>query len=156
MNRRQSILLEQDDGRLLRIRKPSTSDLEDAVSLLAIQQTGGNVDCCLPSPARAKAIAAAPVSQAAAEQTTSSTANNDLASGNINININSAQQQQQQQEQRVHGVSAPNEANVRRMHTALTLNEAILSRSKSAKLVIINLPDAPRETSQRDASNCKY
>jgi len=39
---------------------------------------------------------------------------------------------------------APENANVRRMHTAVKLNEAIVSRSHDAKLVILNLPGPPK------------
>jgi len=38
----------------------------------------------------------------------------------------------------------PENANVRRMHTAVKLNEAIVSRSHDAKLVILNLPGPPK------------
>ncbi|GBM72323.1 Solute carrier family 12 member 4 [Araneus ventricosus] len=36
------------------------------------------------------------------------------------------------------------EANVRRMHTAVKLNEVITSKSKDAQLVFINLPGPPK------------
>lgn len=39
---------------------------------------------------------------------------------------------------------APENNNVRRMHTAVKLNEAIVSRSHDAKLVILNLPGPPK------------
>lgn len=50
----------------------------------------------------------------------------------------------------------PDEVNVRRMQTALSLNEAILKRSSSAKLVIINLPGAPKESTPEAENNCKW
>ena len=43
--------------------------------------------------------------------------------------------------------------NIRRMHTAVRLNEAIVSRSHEAKLVILNLPSPPKTIGlDRDAS----
>ncbi|XP_054719060.1 solute carrier family 12 member 6-like [Uloborus diversus] len=41
-------------------------------------------------------------------------------------------------------LTKPDEANVRRMHTAVKLNEVILSKSKEAQLVVINLPGPPK------------
>ncbi|KAM6977098.1 solute carrier family 12 member 5b [Aplochiton taeniatus] len=38
----------------------------------------------------------------------------------------------------------PNQSNVRRMHTALRLNEVITKKSKEAKLVLLNMPGAPK------------
>uniref|UniRef100_A0A8C9VJ81 Solute carrier family 12 member 5b n=1 Tax=Scleropages formosus TaxID=113540 RepID=A0A8C9VJ81_SCLFO len=38
----------------------------------------------------------------------------------------------------------PNQSNVRRMHTALKLNEVIVKKSKEAKLVLLNMPGPPR------------
>jgi len=47
-------------------------------------------------------------------------------------------------------------SNVRRMHTAVRLNEAIVNKSHEAKLVILNLPSPPKTIGpDRDAS-CKY
>lgn len=40
----------------------------------------------------------------------------------------------------------PDEANVRRMHTAVRLNQVIHDRSHSSKLVILNLPGLPKST----------
>ena len=42
--------------------------------------------------------------------------------------------------------------NVRRMHTAVRLNEAIVEKSHDAKLVILNLPGPPRNESAEE--NC--
>ncbi|GBN32211.1 Solute carrier family 12 member 4 [Araneus ventricosus] len=41
----------------------------------------------------------------------------------------------------------PDEANVRRMHTAVKLNEVIVARSHNASLVILNLPGLPKASS---------
>ncbi|XP_015684280.1 solute carrier family 12 member 5-like [Protobothrops mucrosquamatus] len=38
----------------------------------------------------------------------------------------------------------PNQSNVRRMHTAVRLNEAIVRKSQEAKLVLLNMPGPPR------------
>ncbi|XP_051176249.1 solute carrier family 12 member 6 isoform X5 [Leptopilina boulardi] len=40
----------------------------------------------------------------------------------------------------------PDEGNVRRMHTAVKLNEVIVNKSHDAQLVILNLPGPPRDT----------
>lgn len=40
--------------------------------------------------------------------------------------------------------SLRNQSNVRRMHTALRLNEVILKKSSEAKLVLLNMPGPPR------------
>ena len=46
-------------------------------------------------------------------------------------------------------------SNVRRMHTAVRLNERIVEKSHEAKLVILNLPSPPKTMGpDRDAS-CK-
>lgn len=37
-----------------------------------------------------------------------------------------------------------NQSNVRRMHTALRLNEVILKKSSEARLVLLNMPGAPK------------
>lgn len=47
------------------------------------------------------------------------------------------------------------EGTVRRMHTAVKLNEVIVSRSHDAQLVILNLPGPPRDTKIERESNCK-
>lgn len=46
------------------------------------------------------------------------------------------------------------EDNVRRMHTAVKLNEVIVSKSRDAQLVIFNLPGPPKDTKLERESNC--
>ncbi|XP_055692183.1 solute carrier family 12 member 4 isoform X4 [Lutzomyia longipalpis] len=50
----------------------------------------------------------------------------------------------------------PDEGNVRRMHTAVKLNEVIVNKSHDAQLVILNLPGPPKNTRIERESNCKY
>jgi len=51
----------------------------------------------------------------------------------------------------------PENANVRRMHTAVKLNEAIVAKSHEAKLVILNLPGPPKTTgSDKDCSYLEF
>ncbi|TRZ03419.1 hypothetical protein DNTS_004135, partial [Danionella cerebrum] len=38
----------------------------------------------------------------------------------------------------------PDQSNVRRMHTAVKLNEVIVNRSHDARLVLLNMPGPPR------------
>ncbi|CAH1153516.1 unnamed protein product [Phaedon cochleariae] len=47
----------------------------------------------------------------------------------------------------------PDEGNVRRMHTAVRLNEVIVNRSHDAQLVILNLPGPPKDTKMERESN---
>lgn len=42
--------------------------------------------------------------------------------------------------------------NVRRMHTAVKLNEAIVDKSHNSKLVILNLPGLPRDLFNKQRS----
>ncbi|XP_061486687.1 solute carrier family 12 member 5 isoform X4 [Rhineura floridana] len=46
----------------------------------------------------------------------------------------------------------PNQSNVRRMHTAVRLNEAIVKKSQEAKLVLLNMPGPPRN--RKGDENC--
>jgi len=45
-----------------------------------------------------------------------------------------------------------NSRNVRRMHTAVRLNETIRSTSREARLIVLNLPGPP--TSETAEENC--
>ncbi|PNF30907.1 hypothetical protein B7P43_G03643 [Cryptotermes secundus] len=47
----------------------------------------------------------------------------------------------------------PDEGNVRRMHTAVKLNEVIVNKSHDAQLVILNLPGPPRDSKIERESN---
>lgn len=47
------------------------------------------------------------------------------------------------------------EFNVRRMHTAVKLNEVIVNKSQDAQLVILNLPGPPKDTRFERENNCK-
>lgn len=49
-------------------------------------------------------------------------------------------------------VSSRNQSNVRRMHTAVRLNEAIVRKSQEAKLVLLNMPGPPRN--RKGDENC--
>ena len=46
--------------------------------------------------------------------------------------------------------------NVRRMHTAVKLNEVIVAKSHEAKLVILNLPGPPKVMGKDKDCSCKY
>lgn len=48
----------------------------------------------------------------------------------------------------------PDAENVRRMHTAVKLNEVITQRSHEAQLVVLNLPSPPKITGPAGGSNC--
>jgi hypothetical protein len=50
----------------------------------------------------------------------------------------------------------PDVENVRRMHTAVKLNEVIVQRSHDAKLVVLNLPSPPKQTRLGGGSNCEF
>ena len=47
-------------------------------------------------------------------------------------------------------------SNVRRMHTAVRLNEVIVNKSHEAKLVILNLPSPPKTIGPDKDSSCEY
>ena len=47
-------------------------------------------------------------------------------------------------------------SNVRRMHTAVKLNEVIVAKSHEAKLVILNLPSPPKVVGPDKDASCKY
>ena len=169
-NRKQSILLEQElDGRLIRfrIRKPSVYELDGCDSA-----AGGS---SLGSAGAGHPLAGAPASPPAGPRGATSeglpmvelqsvgleqAATSAGAAEAAGTSSTAAEQQQ------LDGANAganhlhlanlrPDEMNVRRMHTALSLNEAILRRSKQAKLVIINLPGAPKDNTPEAENNCK-
>ncbi|KAL0279315.1 UNVERIFIED_CONTAM: hypothetical protein PYX00_000904 [Menopon gallinae] len=51
----------------------------------------------------------------------------------------------------------PDEGNVRRMHTAVKLNEVIVNKSHEAQLVILNLPSPPRDIKlEREANYMEF
>lgn len=49
-------------------------------------------------------------------------------------------------------LSCRNQSNVRRMHTAVKLNGVVLSRSRGAQLVLLNMPGPPRN--RQGDENC--
>lgn len=53
-------------------------------------------------------------------------------------------------------INFSDEGNVRRMHTAVKLNEVIVNKSHDAQLVILNLPGPPKDTRLERESNCEY
>lgn len=157
VNRKQSLLLEQEiDGRVMRfrIRKPSTCDFEDTIPLQCQAQSPHSISEHLSILDSAKPTRATDTSnQQEQQQQQGEPAHYDTgsikdSSAAPNIGVGSSPSNNMMRQ--------PNETNVRRMHTALTLNEAILKRSKNAKLVIINLPGAPKATSTEAENNCKY
>lgn len=145
--RKQSLLLEQEvDGRLikLRIRKSSMGDLEAA--------DGGS-----SSPGQPRTVLAE--HYPLVEMQSSLDRHQPLHQAGSGSQT--AAGQPTDEPNRASGGSGPSarpdEMNVRRMHSALTLNEAILKRSKSAKLVIINLPPGASKVSTPEEQNfCKY
>lgn len=46
----------------------------------------------------------------------------------------------------LHLLHSRDQSNVRRMHTAVKLNEVIVNRSHDARLVLLNMPGPPRNT----------
>lgn len=182
VNRKQSILLEQEiDGRLIkfRIRKPSSCDFEDQVPLqcqqqpqspslsehLSIMDGNAAAGAAAGSSGDQQQTSGSPPRQASASGSQSQLHNQQQQDVNNNNSDNqqdcgSGKQPTTDQNSRtasfVNNMMRPNEINVCRMHTALTLNEAILKRSKSAKLVIINLPAAPTDSTPEAENNCKF
>lgn len=53
---------------------------------------------------------------------------------------------------RVTCVSCRNQSNVRRMHTAVKLNDVVLNKSQDAQLVLLNMPGPPRN--RQGDENC--
>lgn len=139
VNRKQSLLLEQEvDGRVIRfrIRKPSIGDFEDE------QPSGSSGHQNVPM------VDLHPASQQATPMQS--------PLGGPAANSTSASEQRPTSGNTPLGSVRPDEANVRRMQTALALNEAILKRSRAAKLLIINLPGAPKDSTAEAENNCKY
>lgn len=146
-NRKQSLLLEQEvDGRVIRfrIRKQSTSDFEDL------------------DPGADSGGAQYPMVELNTHHINSSALQSPVAGSqrDDNNNAHNAVNTPAHNGAAAAGAGAsvrqPDETNVRRMQTALSLNEAILRRSKAAKLVILNLPGAPKLSTPEAENNCKY
>ena len=74
--------------------------------------------------------------------TSAPTAGSSLASGN-------------KKKETASTLQAPDADNVRRMHTAVKLNEVIVQRSHDAQLVVLNLPAPPKNMHRSGESNCK-
>lgn len=164
-NRKQSVLLEQVDGRVIRftIRKPSASEYEDTIY-------------SEDSSSHQQAPTSYPM--VGYKFNDDSTNNNTSATDNKTNSGNEQQSSSTSTTTRSNGQSSssgapvanpsasnqlggnllnlkPDEANVRRMHTAIRLNEVILSKSRAAKLVILNMPGAPKTLARGSESNCK-
>jgi len=149
VNRKQSLLLEQEvDGRVIRfrIRKPSTSDFEETIPQFASSPMGPQPASNVPQNGDQFPMVEMGDSQQQQHPNSSG------ANGEEAPQLGAANSRPQNLLNNLR----PDEANVRRMHTALTLNEAILKRSKSAKLVIINLPAAPKASTPEAENNCKF
>lgn len=160
LNRKQSLLLEQEvDGRLIkfRIRKPSMSDFEDNAST---SSAAAAPPPCQPMLAEHYPLVEMQASlERGQHQQASSQASNPPSAGPQTPAGQPADSELPGAGSGSGGTGLagirPDEENVRRMHTALSLNEAILKRSKSAKLVIINLPGAPKSPTPEAENNCK-
>lgn len=150
INRKQSLLLEHEvNGRVIsfRIRKPSTCDFEDTIPF--IHSPVGQTPIIDESPdlgssdQRSASASATPIDITGVDQQEAHP---------------SQRQDQDQQARPAFSLNnlRPDETNVRRMQTALTLNKAIVDRSRNAKLVIINLPGAPKESTPEAENNCKF
>lgn len=177
VNRRQSLLYEEEiDGVIkLSVRKPSISSFEDKIvhnsqqfqlgSPIGDQQqasAGGAGNVCSSEMRQTSNAENYPMVELAGER-----ANRDTLDRQQQRMASEQQQQQQENDNQGQTTSGagrpgnflsnmrPDEINVRRMQTALTLNKAIVDRSKNAKLVIINLPGAPKDTTPEAENNCK-
>lgn len=175
--RKQSILLEQEvEGRLIRfrIRKPSIYELEGPNGEGSGALTGQQLSCGAGNGA-AQLVgtpASPPASSVSSHQSgdqfpmvelqsplTVATRDNTTTTGDQpkpqgHSSFAAKEEQGRRQDLNLNNLR-PDAMNVRRMHTALSLNEAILRRSKQAKLVIINLPGAPQDNSPEAENNCE-
>lgn len=155
IQRKQSILLEQEvDGRLIRfrIRKPSIYELDGESATVGPLGAGGVQLVGTPASPPASSTGSADHFPMVELQSPHTKAKEHLASLNESQPADSEERQQQHLNL---ANLRPDETNVRRMHTALSLNEAIVRRSKQAKLVIINLPGAPQDDTPEAENNCK-
>jgi len=76
--------------------------------------------------------------------------------GNLNENVR-AWNQSKVEFKCKERASSPDDSNVRRMHTAVKLNEEIVSKSHDSKLVILNLPGPPKITGEnKDSSYMEF
>ncbi|KAJ6645377.1 Solute carrier family 12 member 4 [Pseudolycoriella hygida] len=71
----------------------------------------------------------------------------------IENNVNSQKEDENPIENNISNHTSPTNSNVRRMHTAVKLNEVIVNKSHDAQLVILNLPGPPKDTRMERESN---